>query len=114
VDLAPWVGGAATVASTVSFAPQAWKVIRTRETEGISVRGYSVTVAAFACWLAYGFLLGEWPIIVSNIVCLAFASFILVMAMLPRRERETVADAIAPAARDQPGGNQVGEAQNSA
>ncbi|BBK32972.1 MtN3 and saliva related transmembrane protein [Stella humosa] len=100
MDLAPWLGGAATLASTISFAPQAWKVIRTRRTEGISVKTYSVTVAAFACWLAYGFALGEWPIIVSNIVCLVFSIFILTMTILPRRSREAVADAIVPADAD--------------
>lgn len=110
MDLAPWVGGAATVASTVSFAPQAWKVLRTRETEGISVRAYCVTVTAFACWLAYGLLLGEWPIIVSNVVCLAFASFILAMAILPRRQRDAVADAVGAPGDDA----QAGAAQNKA
>jgi MtN3 and saliva related transmembrane protein len=99
MDLATWVGGAATVASTVSFAPQAWKVVRTRRTEGISVRTYSVTVTAFACWLCYGILLGKWPIIASNVVCLAFSIFILVMAVLPQGRREAVADAIAPGTR---------------
>ncbi|WP_374445954.1 SemiSWEET family sugar transporter [Stella sp.] len=109
MDLAGWVGAAATAASTVSFAPQAWKVLRTGETAAISVRSYSVTVTAFACWLAYGLLLGQWPIIVSNIVCLAFAGFILTMAMLPRRRRRAVAALV--------GGRDLGQpdaAQNKA
>ncbi|MGE0715925.1 MAG: SemiSWEET family sugar transporter [Alphaproteobacteria bacterium] len=90
------VGGAATVASTISFAPQAWKIIRTRETAGISVRAYAVTITAFSCWLVYGILLGAWPIIVSNVICLAFASFILGMKLLPRPKREAVARALDP------------------
>ncbi|MCC7274678.1 MAG: hypothetical protein IT561_18560 [Alphaproteobacteria bacterium] len=94
--LAEIVGGAATVASTVSFAPQAWKVIRTREMQGISARAYAVTVTAFTCWLICGVLLGAWPIIVSNVICLAFASFILVMKLLPRGSRQAVAAAIDP------------------
>lgn len=110
MDLATWVGGVATVASTVSFAPQAWKVIRTRRTEGISVRTYSVTVTAFACWLVYGILLGAWPIIISNIVCLAFSIFILVMTILPSASREAVADAIAPAEPGAPAADQPEEA----
>lgn len=119
MDLAAWVGGAATVASTISFAPQAWKVVRTRQTEGISVRTYSVTVTAFACWLVYGLLLGAWPIIVSNIVCLTFSIFILVMTVLPRAGREAVAQALAPGTAEReetprttgrPGEGQPGEA----
>ncbi len=55
-----------------------------------------MTVTAFTCWLVYGLLLGAWPIVVSNVVCLAFASFILGMKLLPRRRREAVARALDP------------------
>jgi uncharacterized protein with PQ loop repeat len=36
LDATALVGAAATLASTTSFLPQAWKVIRTRDTEAIS------------------------------------------------------------------------------
>jgi MtN3 and saliva related transmembrane protein len=78
----------------VSFTPQAWKIIRTRETRDISASMYSLTVSAFAFWCLYGALLREWPLIVSNGVCLALSGFILAMTLLPQRKKETVADAI--------------------
>lgn len=95
MDLTTAVGAAATLASTTSFAPQAWKVIRTRDTEAISTRMYAITVVGFALWLGYGVLLGQWPLILTNAICLALSSFILAMKLLPPRRREAVADALA-------------------
>jgi MtN3 and saliva related transmembrane protein len=91
-------GWLATLASTTSFVPQAWKVIKTRETQDISRFMYIITVFGFACWTTYGVLLGEWPIIVTNSICFALSAFILVMKLLPQREKEAVAEALDPEA----------------
>ena len=88
------IGVIAALCSMSSFAPQAWKIIRTRETENISAGMYSLTVAAFAFWCLYGALLGQWPLIVSNGVCLALSAFILTMTLLPQANKEAVADTI--------------------
>jgi MtN3 and saliva related transmembrane protein len=89
-------GWLATLASTVSFAPQAWKIIRTRETEDISLAMYAVTVFGFVCWTTYGALLSKWPIIVANSICFSLSAFILAMKALPRRKTEEVADRLDP------------------
>jgi MtN3 and saliva related transmembrane protein len=96
MDPATIVGGLATLASTTSFVPQAWKVIRTRDTAAISARMYIVTVVGFALWLTYGLLLGQWPLIITNGVCLSLSAFILVMRLLPRSKKEAVAEALDP------------------
>ena len=91
-------GWLATLASTISFVPQAWKIIKTRETKDISRGMYMITVAGFACWTTYGALLGQWPIIVTNSICLVLSSFILAMKLLPQRKKEAVAEALDPEA----------------
>jgi MtN3 and saliva related transmembrane protein len=98
MDPAVAFGWLATLCSTVSFVPQAWKVIRTRETKDISRSMYVITVTGFACWTTYGALLGQAPIIVTNSICFMLSGFILVMKLLPRREKEAVADALDPEA----------------
>jgi MtN3 and saliva related transmembrane protein len=97
MDLTTVVGALATLASTTSFAPQAWKIIRTRDASAISTRMYAITVTGFTLWLTYGILLGQWPLIVTNAICLALSSFILAMKLLPGRKRDAVADAVAAA-----------------
>ena len=90
------VGYVAAAASTASFAPQAWKVIRTRDTKAISTGMYILTVSAFALWLAYGIGLKQWPLVASNSICLALAAFILVMKLLPQRKKDKVAKKLKP------------------
>ena len=84
------LGTAAAIASTISFTPQAWRIIRTSDTHAISMGMYVITVAGFALWTAYGIRLGQWPLIASNTICLLLSGFILVMKLLPRREKKAV------------------------
>jgi MtN3 and saliva related transmembrane protein len=90
------IGACATVASTVSFVPQAWKIIKSRQTHDISTGMYAVTVVGFALWTAYGIVLEQWPLIATNAICLILSAFILTMKILPRRQKEALADAIDP------------------
>lgn len=80
--------------SMVSFVPQAWGIIRSRNTDGISLKTYLITVICFVTWLIYGLMLMQWAIIVQNIICLILSSFILIMKMLPQRKKEAVADSV--------------------
>ena len=96
MEAATIVGALATLCSTTSFVPQAWKVVRTRDTGSISTRMYVITVVGFSLWLAYGLLLGEWPLIVTNGICLGLSAFILAMKLLPRGKKEAVASALDP------------------
>ncbi|MBV9548649.1 MAG: SemiSWEET transporter [Alphaproteobacteria bacterium] len=88
--LTSWIGALAALASTISFGPQALKIIRTGETGDISLGMYVITVTAFALWLAYGILLRQWPIVAANGICLLLSGFILVMKALPPRKTRQV------------------------
>jgi MtN3 and saliva related transmembrane protein len=99
MDTVTLIGSLAALASMTSFAPQAWKIIKSRKTSDISAGMYTLTVTGFALWTAYGVMLMQWPIIVTNTVCLALAGFILTMKLLPRRKRDAVADTLDPAVK---------------
>ena len=43
---------------------------------------YSVFTVGVALWLAYGWRLGEWPIIIANAVTLVLAATILVTKLV--------------------------------
>jgi MtN3 and saliva related transmembrane protein len=99
MDIITIIGSLAAIFSMVSFTPQAWKIIKSRETKGLSAAMYAVTCIGFALWTTYGILLMQWPIIVTNSVCLLLAGFILTMKLLPSRAKNAVADALDPAAK---------------
>jgi MtN3 and saliva related transmembrane protein len=88
------VGYIAALCSMISFSPQAWKVIKTRDTSSIAAPMYAVSVLAFAFWLVFGIMKGEWAIIVTNAVCLILSSFILIMTLLPSAKKEAVAEVL--------------------
>ncbi len=75
------IGMVAAVLTTVSFVPQVWHSFKTRDVSGISLPMYSLFTVGIALWLAYGILLGAWPLIVANGVTLSLASAILGMKL---------------------------------
>jgi MtN3 and saliva related transmembrane protein len=93
------IGSVAAIASTASFAPQAWKIIKSRKTSDLSVGMYLLTVGGFSLWTVYGVMLGQWPLVASNTVCLGLSAFILTMKLLPRQKKDKVADALDPDAK---------------
>ena len=94
------LGASAALASTISFTPQAWRIIRTGETHAISTGMYLITVVGFSLWTGYGIALGQWPLVVSNSICLLLSGFILAMKLLPRRRKKAVADQLAGVVSD--------------
>lgn len=96
IDITTAIGFAAAIFSTTSFAPQAWKIIKTRQTGDLSLPMYVITVLGFALWLGYGALLGQWPLVLSNGICFLLSGFILVMKLAPRRVKERIADTVDP------------------
>ena len=96
MDTVTVVGYLAAICSMTSFTPQAWKIIKTRDTSSISAPMYAVTVVGFALWLAFGLMKGEWPITITNAVCLVLSAFILLMTVLPRKPKEAIADVFDP------------------
>lgn len=75
------IGYLAAALTTASFAPQAWLTFRSRDVSGISLGMYSVFACGVALWLAYGLLMGAWPIVAANAITLALAIAILAMKL---------------------------------
>jgi MtN3 and saliva related transmembrane protein len=81
------VGYLAALLTTSSFVPQAVLTLRTRDVSGISLSMYSAFTLGVALWLLYGIAIGEWPVIVANVVTLALAATILVTKVRVERAR---------------------------
>jgi len=79
--LAEIIGYVAATLTTASFVPQAWHTFKTRDVRGISLGMYSAFTAGVAGWLAYGLLMGAWPIVIANAITLALAATILGMKL---------------------------------
>ena len=94
INLTDLVGSAAAFLTTASFLPQAWLSFRTRDVSGVSLGMYSVFTAGVALWLAYGWLLDSWPMVIANTITLVLALAIVAMKLTYGRKpgrRPTVA-----------------------
>lgn len=97
------IGAVAAVCSVASFVPQAWRVVRTRQTKDLATPMWILNVIGFLLWTSYGALLGAWPLIVPNALCCALSAFILVMKLASRPTKERIADALTATARSAAG-----------
>ena len=75
------VSGIAAILTTVAFVPQAWHTIRSKETKAISLHMYVAFAIGVAFWLAFGVMIGNWPMIVANAITLGLALIILTMKL---------------------------------
>jgi len=71
------IGYIAGFCTAVAQFPQAAKVIKTGETKSISIGMYSIMTLGISCWLLYGILLQNLPMILANGVCLIPSLYIL-------------------------------------
>lgn len=76
-----WIGGIAATLTTCSFIPQVARVWKTRHTKDISLLMYALFTFGVALWLAYGILLGSWPIIIANGITLLLAGTVLLLKL---------------------------------
>ena len=71
------IGFIAAILTTLSFVPQAWQIIKTRDTSGISLGMYSMFVTGVFLWLIHGWNIQDYAVISANGITLVLASIIL-------------------------------------
>lgn len=76
-----FIGLAAALLTTISFLPQTLLVLRTGQTEGISLCMYALFTTGVAGWLIYGLMMGSLPVILANAVTLGLAMTILALKL---------------------------------
>jgi MtN3 and saliva related transmembrane protein len=72
------IGIASGVLTSISMLPQFFKLIKTKESENISMGMLIVLLTGVAGWIYYGFLKNDWIIILTN----AFAFLINFVTMI--------------------------------
>ena len=75
-------GLVAATLTTLSFLPQVIKTWRMKSAEDLSLGTFGMLCTGVACWLAYGLLIGDLPIILANGVTLVLAGSVLVLAII--------------------------------
>lgn len=71
------IGTIAAVLTTLSFVPQAYQVIKTKDTSGISLGMYIAFVIGVFLWIIHGVNIQDYNLIEANAITFIFASIIL-------------------------------------
>ncbi len=79
MTLTTLLGFAAATLTTLSFVPQVVRSWRTRVTRDVSLGMFLVMTTGIGLWLAYGALIGDWPLIVANGVGFLLSLTVLVL-----------------------------------
>ena len=71
------IGFIAAILTTLSFVPQAWQIIKTKDTSGVSLGMDAMFVVGVFLWLVRGWNIQDYAVIAANGVTLVLASIIL-------------------------------------
>jgi MtN3 and saliva related transmembrane protein len=75
------VGLVAGFLTSIAAVPQVVKTMRTRHARDISVWQPLLLAVGVALWLAYGIMLGDRPLILSNVIPLVCNAWLVVLKM---------------------------------
>ncbi|MEW6764590.1 MAG: SemiSWEET transporter [Pseudomonadota bacterium] len=77
MELSDLIGSVAATLTTIAFVPQAVKTWRSRHARDLSLSMFLIFTLGVVFWLAYGLLIGAWPIIIANTITTALSGSIL-------------------------------------
>jgi MtN3 and saliva related transmembrane protein len=78
------IGTIGAILTTTAFLPQTVKVIRTRDTQSISLTMYLLFTTGVCFWLVYGLMIESVPVVSANLITLVFSSIILLLKLKER------------------------------
>jgi MtN3 and saliva related transmembrane protein len=74
-----WIGFLAAILTTAAYVPQLIKVLRYRQTSGLSLGMYSLITMGIGFWFIYGVMIGSPSVMWANGITFIMATLILLM-----------------------------------
>ena len=76
-----WIGFLAAILTTGAYIPQAYKIWKTKNADGVSLTMYLVMLTGVSLWGIYGILIESYPIILANLVSFILLSTIILFKL---------------------------------
>lgn len=76
------IGFIAACLTTFGFIPQVVKVVKSNDTESISLSMYVMSVTGMSLWLIHGIYQGDVALIIANSVSVTLAGIILAYKLI--------------------------------
>jgi uncharacterized protein with PQ loop repeat len=85
-DLVEGLGLVAGFIGAFAFAPQALKILHTRDASGVSTLTYAMVLTGAVLWTGYGVFRSAPSIILWNVVAAGLAVLVLALKLNPSRK----------------------------
>jgi MtN3 and saliva related transmembrane protein len=85
MDYTQLVGIGAAIMTTIANIPQTYKIIKEKNTEGVSLFTYTILLTGMLLWVTYGVLNTDWPIIIANGITALICSMILLLKITSKK-----------------------------
>ena len=79
------IGLLAATLTPIAFVPQAWRSIKSRKTDDLSLTMYVLMFCGQLCWLAYGIWMHDAPLILANVIGGSLSGTILAFKIFLRQ-----------------------------
>jgi MtN3 and saliva related transmembrane protein len=76
-SIVPWIGILAAALTSLSYLPQVKKAWPRGSTSDLSLRMLVALTAGLLLWVLYGFLKGDWVIVIANCVGASLSGCVL-------------------------------------
>lgn len=73
-----YLGYFAGLLTVVSFLPQVIRAWQSRQTRDLSLGMFAFLITASSLWIVYGAVIGDWPVIITNVGMVALNGSIAV------------------------------------
>lgn len=78
------IGLLAAFCTTSAFIPQVVQILKTGNTDGISLMMYTIFTLGVSMWLVYGVIMDDLPMILANLITLILACMVLGLTLYKR------------------------------
>lgn len=78
------IGLLAAFCTTSAFIPQVVQILKTGNTDGISLMMYTIFTLGVSMWLVYGVIMEDLPMILANLITLILACMVLGLTLYKR------------------------------
>lgn len=82
ISIIKTLGYLAAFCTTVAFIPQVIKIWKTKSTKDISLLMFVIFTFGVFCWLIYGILNNDHPLILANFLTFILSMYILIQKIL--------------------------------
>ncbi|WP_299203716.1 SemiSWEET transporter [uncultured Amphritea sp.] len=89
------IGISAACMTTISFVPQVYAILKSKNTSGISVTMYSIFTFGVFLWVIYGFIIEDMPVFLANLITLILTLSVLTLTITSRiRQKSSQPDTV--------------------